>query len=143
MNKKEFITKIIKGFPSSFAKMSSDDVFERYNVAIEENLDFDKLFELFCKNWGYKTAPRPAYFQQFFSQCRNPFTLINMPSERRKALIKVALWVDSPEYIKCLYEHKKAPPHIRELYRKYQFEPDEIDQLRVSGQIEKGETEWN
>ena len=136
MNKDEFIKEVMRGFPQSFKGLDFDLEKKKYEIALESDLDFDKLYTLFIKDWQYRTAPAPAYFEKFFSQCR-VIKLINMPSERRKALIKVALWVDSAEYIKCLYEHKKAPPHIRELYRRYQFEPDEIDQLRVSGQIEE------
>ena len=138
MNKNDFINEIIKGFPASFKGLNIETEKSKYEIALEEDLDFNKLYTLFIKDWQYRTAPAPAYFEKFFSQCRI-IKLINMPSERRKALIKVALWVDSPEYTKCLYEHKKAPLHIRELFRKYNLTPDEIDFARISGQIEEEE----
>lgn len=135
LNKNDFIKKIIKNFPSSFKDISSEEVYEKYDIAIENNIDYDKLYELFLKDWKFKSAPTPAYFQQFFSQCRNPLKLINMPSERRAALVKVANWLNSQAYIDCLYKGKKAPFEIRELYRKYKFSETELDQVRVSGEI--------
>ena len=137
LNKNDFIKKIIEGFPQSFKNADIKAEKEKYNIGIEDNLDYDKLYELFIKNWRYKTAPPAAYFQDFFGQCRNPLQLINMPSERRTALIKVALWCNTEEHTKCLYEHKKAPWYVRELVNRYKFTPEEIDRLRVSGEIER------
>ena len=136
-NKNDFINEIIKGFPSSFKGLNIETEKEKYMIALEEDLDFDKLYTLFIKDWQYRTAPAPAYFEKFFPQCRKVLSLrlINMPSERRSALIKIANWCNSPEYEECLYKGTKAPPNIRELFRKYRFETSEIDLARISGQI--------
>ena len=139
MDKKEFIKKIIAGFPESFSKKDIEVEKEKYNLAIEENLDYNKLYELFLKNWRYKSAPSPAYFQDFFKECRNPLKLISMPSERRAALIKLVDWVEhSPEYAKCLQQKPigKAPWYLRKLYKDFNFSQSELDFARVSGEIE-------
>lgn len=143
MNKNDFINEIIKGFPTSFKGLDIESEKNKYNIAIENDLDYDKLYTLFIKDWKYRTAPAPAYFEQFYSQCRNPMRLINMPSEKRSALVKVANWANSDEHTRCLYEKKKAPPHIRELVYKYRLTPREIDLARISGQLGEGDAEWN
>lgn len=136
MNKNDFVKKIIAGFPAHFKNTDVEVEKEKYFVALESDIDFDKMYELFLKDWKYsKTAPQPAYFQKFMVQCRNPLKLINMPSERRAALVKVANWLNSQAYVDCLYKGKKAPFEIRELYRKYKFSETELDQVRVSGEI--------
>lgn len=143
MNKADFIREIMRGFPDSFKGLDFELEKNKYNIAIEDNLDYDKLYTLFIKDWKYRTAPAPAYFDKFFSQCRAPLKLITMPSARRADLVKVANWFNSPAYITCLYERKKAPPEIRELIHKNKFTPDEIDQARISGQLGEGDAEWN
>lgn len=132
MTKKEFIKEIIAGFPSSFKKSDIEVEMRKYDVAIEENLDYDKLYECFLKDWRYKTAPNPAYFQQFFNQCRNRMALINMPSERRKALVKVANWYNSTAY---QWWHKSPPPEIYSLRKKYGLTDDEVNFAMFSGEL--------
>lgn len=143
MNKSEFINEIIKGFPASFKGLDIESEKNKYNVAIEDNLNYDKLYELFIKDYTWKNAPRPAYFQKFMKECRNTFKLISMPAPRRADLVKVANWFNSDAYVECLYKGTKAPPEIRALIRKNNFTPDEIDQARVSGQLGEGEPVWN
>lgn len=137
MDKKEFINTIMKGFPSSFKGLDVQNELNKYETAIDNDLDYDKLYELFLKDWKWKTAPQPAYFQKFIPKCRKSLTtkLINMPSERRAALVKVANWFNSPEYEKCLYSGQKAPWYIREEIKKHNLDAREIDLARISGEL--------
>ena len=139
MNKREFIEKIIGNFPSSFNKRDMSEVYNDYDIVIDNNLDFDKLYKKFLQEYTNASAPRPAFFKQFESECRlsnsfDPF--LNMPKERRGALVTVAKWVESKEYARCLSNHTKAPAHVRELFHKYGMTGPEIDQMRKLGEYE-------
>lgn len=133
MNKDYFINEIIKGFPESFKYLNIETERKKYEVAIENNLDYDKLYTLFLKNYKYKDAPAPAYFQDFFSLCRQPIKLFNMPSERRIALIKVAKWFNSPAW---QYKHEYPPPFVYELTKKYGLTEQEVRIVMTSGEID-------
>lgn len=135
MNKQDFIVKIINSFPSSFKDRNSAEVYEEYDIGLSNNIDFDKLYKLFAVNYDKAIAPRPAYFKQFNNDCTITPDLWNMTEERRSALVKVANWLNSPEYEKCLYSKTKAPYDIRELFRKFQFSNYELDQARMSTKL--------
>ena len=133
MNKDDFINEIIKGFPESFKYSNIATERKKYEVAIENNLDYDKLYTLFLKNYKYKVAPAPAYFQDFFSLCRQPIKLFNMPSERRIALIKVAKWFNSPAW---QLRHEFPPPEIYKLRKQYDLTEQELRIAMTSGEID-------
>lgn len=138
MQKEEFINRIINSFPTSFKERNRDEVFDEYDRGLRDGIDFDKLFSYFAADYDKPYAPRPAFFQQYYDKCSQASDegefWKNMSPARRSALVRIANYCNSEEYNQLLYKGKdaKAPPDLRELYRRYNFQKWEIDLARLS-----------
>lgn len=140
MDKREFIQMIVNSFPSTFKDRNMSEVFDEYNIGIKDGLDYDKLYSFFVSDYDKATAPRPAFFKQYFEQCAPEQQDIfkNMSRERRAALVELAKYLNSEKYVNLLYKYgkdAKALPHLRELFHKYNFQKYELNQAMISGQL--------
>ena len=133
MNKQDFIFRLIDCFPSSFKERDKSDVFDEYDRGLSDNLDFDKLFSCFAKNYDKSTPPRPAWFKDFIGECAIEVNFCSMSAERRGALVKVATWFNSLEY---QWEHKPLPQYLRQLVKEHSLTDREIDLMILSGGLE-------
>jgi len=64
MNKEEFITKILARHLENIDEKQIKYLQEDYNSILDENTDFDLLFDTYLDEYNFNTPPKPAWFKQ-------------------------------------------------------------------------------
>lgn len=64
MNKDEFIMKIIARHSPNMTPNQIPLATEDYTDSLEENIDFDLLFQTYLDEYNFNTPPKPAWFKQ-------------------------------------------------------------------------------
>ena len=64
MNKDEFISKIVLRHSGSLNPEQIIAMQEDYKSVLEDNVDFDALFNSYLQEYNYNVAPKPAWFVQ-------------------------------------------------------------------------------
>lgn len=64
MDKSEFIEKIADRYASIMKSEMINLLKEDYNTVLEDNIDFDLLFQTYLEEYSNKTYPPPAWFKQ-------------------------------------------------------------------------------
>ena len=64
MDKSEFIEKIADRYASIMKSEMINLLKEDYNTVLEDNIDFDLLFQTYLEEYTNKTYPPPAWFKQ-------------------------------------------------------------------------------
>ena len=64
MSKDEFIKKILARHLDNIDEKQIKYLQEDYNSILEENTDFDALFQTYLEEYNFNTPPKPAWFKQ-------------------------------------------------------------------------------
>lgn len=64
MNKDEFIMKIIARHSPNMTPNQIPLATEDYTASLEENIDFDLLFDTYLNEYNFNTPPKPAWLKQ-------------------------------------------------------------------------------
>lgn len=93
LNREAFLKKLFLMYPANFTKENAPIWKEAYELVLDENLNYDKLFKILVKDYkSIATAPSPAWFQDYKEICS--------PKKENEALAE----------IKKLQETEGVPP---------------------------------
>ena len=93
LNREAFLKKLFLMYPANFTKENAPIWKEAYELVLDENLNYDKLFKIHVKDYkSIATAPSPACFQDYKEICS--------PKKENEALAE----------IKKLQETEGVPP---------------------------------
>lgn len=132
MNRKDFIIKLTERYAAFFKDRNKADIVTEYNIVLNDNWDFEKLYGLYIADWDKTTTPpAPAYFNKFATEVRKPIIQADMPADRKQALIKVAQWFNSADF---QFYRKPVPATILLLIREFNLTEAEIGKMMISGE---------
>lgn len=70
LNRESFLKKLFLMYPANFTKENAPIWKEAYELVLDENLNYDKLFKILVKDYkSIATAPAPAWFEDYKIVC--------------------------------------------------------------------------
>lgn len=70
LNREAFLKKLFLMYPANFTKENAPIWKEAYELVLDENLNYDKLFKILVKDYkSIATAPSPAWLQDYKEIC--------------------------------------------------------------------------
>lgn len=125
MNKDEFIMKIIARHSPNMTPNQIPLATEDYTNSLEENIDFDLLFQTYLEEYNFNTAPKPAWFKQ---RAKKKIAHISSDFEIRSIYIKLP---DGRKY-EFAYEYPAETEYMAKIAIMDRFK-DSIRQAKENG----------
>lgn len=116
---------------SVLKERSFESIRREYETVLTGEIDYQKLFTIFCAEWDSKSRPMPSELKKFIQRAKVKEESELTP-EALSELKKVARWFNSPEY---QWKRKPIPDYIRMLITQYRFTDEMINLMMISDKL--------
>ena len=130
MDKTKFLFRLQEMF-SGLKGRSLESLKEEFNVVLNDYLDYDRLYKIFCAEWETTTRPLPKDLKPFVARAKKQ-AAEEMSDDVKTDLKTVARWFNSPDW---QHKRKPIPDHIRLIINHRHFSAEMIDRMIISEEL--------
>ena len=137
-DKVKFLFRLQEMFPS-LKERSFESIKQEYETVLTGEIDYQKLFKIFCTEWDSKSRPMASELKKYVQRAKIKETS-ELTQEALYELKNVAKWFNSTEY---QWHRKAVPENIKMAINKYRFTDEMINRMMISEDLyeSKGEKE--
>lgn len=116
---------------AGFKGRSIESLKEEFNVVLDGDIDYQKLFDIFSSEWETTTRPMPKDLRTFVTRARRR-EVTELQDSVKSDLLRVAKWFNSVEYQSY---RRPIPFEIQVIINEHHFTADMINRMLVSEEL--------
>ena len=132
MDKTKFVFRLQEMF-SSLRDRTFESVNEEYNVVLTEDIDYQRLFNIFCSEWDSKSRPLPAELKGFIARAKKQ-NVASLDDTTQRILLHAAMYYSSDEWS---FKHRQMPSRLKFLVEKFKISDTLINEAIISGTVDR------